>query len=78
MVSQVLGLYDGKSVAEVILGFLLSIFPSDDSHISKFKFIEFLSKAIYFHLVNFHTLKYCRYPTYLMHLFFFHFNQAEF
>lgn len=77
ILTQVLGLENVRFVDEVILGFLVSICPSEESQVPQIQFVEFLVEAIHVQLVNFGTLKHFKYQAYLMHLFF-HFNYELF
>lgn len=66
--SQVLDLENDQFVDELILGFMFSSCVTNDSG-TKFKFVEYLEKAIHTQLVKFNSLKSFRYHTYILHLF---------
>ena len=70
MVSQVLGLDNGRHVSEVILGFLLSIGSTEpESNLVRcFNFDEFLAETIHTQLVEFPKVRFFRYQSYLLNM----------
>jgi len=69
LLSQVLGFYSDKYVVEFMLDFLLTIFKSESGLSVLINFDKFLADAIHKQLVNFHSLRYFIYYTYLLKLF---------
>jgi hypothetical protein len=69
LLSQVLGLDDEKHVVKVMLGFLLTFFKSESGLSVRVSFDQFIDDNIHKQLVNFLSLRYFRYYTYLLKIF---------
>jgi hypothetical protein len=67
--SQVLGLDNEKHVFEVILGFLLTFFNSKSGLSVHISFVQFITDNIHKQRVNFRSLRYFRYYTYVLKIF---------
>jgi hypothetical protein len=69
ILSQILGLDNDKYVVEVMLGFLLTIFPVRVQSVSCISFDKFIADNVHKQLVNFQSLRHFRYYTYLLKMF---------
>jgi hypothetical protein len=69
LLSQNLGLDNGKHVFEVMLGFMLDFFQSESSMSLCISFDQFIADNIHKQLVNFLSLRHFRYYTHLLKIF---------
>lgn len=74
MSSQVLGMDNGRTIIEVILGFMVTMEFTNEKQVPQIQVAQFLAKKIHTQLVNLTVEKHFRYQNYLMNLLFF-FNQ---
>lgn len=55
--TRVLGLESDKIISDVVIGFLVSIFPTNGGQVLQFKYDEFMANRIHEQFGNFNTLK---------------------
>jgi len=68
MMCLILGYDHDRTVDKVVLGFVSSIFPTSESPLTKFHYVQFLVDIIPYHLMQFHANIYFRNQPYLVYM----------